>query len=415
MELLYIILVVLAVTRFAGEVAERLKQPALLGEIFGGIALGAIIHQFSNIFPKLLELTGSAAFTAIVDLGIFFLMLLAGIELKPRRLAAASRKAALIALGGFVLPLLTGFALAWEFLPDSELKMVQSLFVGTALAITAIPVALRVLMDLGHLDTVVGNQIVAAALLDDVFSLVLLAVLLTVISSGTMPSLPDIFMMIFSICAFFATTIVIGRFVIPRIGRVLLKTRSAEFEFSAVLLYGLGSSYLAEAMGLHFILGAFMAGVFFNRTTVNETVYNDTKTKLSGITRGFLAPIFFASIGMNLEMRALYEVPLFVGLLVAVAVLGKLLGAGLPALWLGASRLEALAIGVAMSARGAVELVIANIALRGGIFSAPVPPPPIVANLFSAVVIVAVVTTLAMPLLLRPIMTRLVDREQFEE
>ncbi|MCB2059649.1 MAG: cation:proton antiporter [Novosphingobium sp.] len=401
MELLYILLVVLAVTRLCGELAERLGQAALLGEIVGGIALGIVIHQTSARFTALGEATDSEAFTAITDLAIFFLMLLAGIELKPRQLAEASRKAVLIALGGFLVPLGAGFGLAWIFLPASELKTAQSLFVATALAITAIPVAVKILMDLGQLDSKVGNLIVSAALFDDVFSLILLAVLLGVVSTGTIPSAGQLLAILGNVAIFFAVTFAIGMFLIPRVAHLVMKTRSAEFEFSAILLYALAYSYFAEFMGLHFILGAFVAGMFFNRTTVDPKIFDGISSKLSGVTSGFLAPIFFASIGMHLQIVALAEIPLFVILLVIVAAAGKFVGAGLPAYWLGADRRDAAAIGVAMSARGAVELVIADIALRAGVFSQPDPPPPIVANLFSAVVIVAVATTLVAPLALR--------------
>lgn len=405
MEFLYVILVVLAVTRLSGEVAERLGQPSLLGEIIGGIALGAAISNSYGSFPVLRDATDSEAFGAITDLAIFFLMLLAGIELKPRGLAKASGKAVLIAIGGFLLPLAAGFALAWAFLPQSELKIAQSLFVGTALAITAIPVAVRILMDLGQLNSRVGNLIVSAALFDDVFSLILLAALLSIISTGTAPDMWQVFDIGMNVVIFFATTFAFGMFVIPRIANLVMKkTRSAEFEFSAIILYALGYSYFAELMGLHFILGAFVAGMFFNRTTVDKRIYDRIVTKMSGVTSGFLAPIFFASIGMELNMAALTEVPLFVLLLITVAFAGKFVGAGLPALWLGSSRQEAAALGIAMSARGAVELVIADIALRAGIFEVPDPPPPIVKYLFSAVVVVAVLTTLFTPYIMAKIL-----------
>ena len=340
MELLYILLVVLAVTRLCGELAERLGQAALLGEIVGGIALGIVIHQTSARFTVLGDATDSEAFSAITDLAIFFLMLLAGIELKPRQLAKASSKAVIIALGGFLVPLGAGFALAWAFLPASELKTAQSLFVATALAITAIPVAVKILMDLGQLDSKVGNLIVSAALFDDVFSLILLAVLLGVVSTGTIPSAAELLAILGNVAIFFAVTFAIGMFVIPKIAHLVMRTRSAEFEFSAILLYALAYSYFAEYMGLHFILGAFVAGMFFNRTTVDPKIFDGISSKLSAVTSGFLAPIFFASIGMHLQIGALAEIPLFVILLVVVAAAGKFLGAGLPAYCLLAAVLE---------------------------------------------------------------------------
>ncbi len=406
MELLYILLIVLAATRLCGEIAERLGQPSLVGEIVGGILLGIGITWFSADLPILRRATENEAFVALTELAIFFLMLLAGIELKPQKLAEAGVKSFAIASGGFFVPLALGFGLAWFFMPESDLKLAQSLFVGTALAITAIPVAVKILMDLGKLQTETGNLIVSAALFDDVFSLILLAVLLAIIGTGGIPSFGEFASIIGNVAIFFAVTVVIGLYIIPKVGRWISETHSPEFEMSAILLYALGYSYFAELMGLHFILGAFLAGLFFNRTTVDRKVFEDVQAKVSGITSGFLAPIFFASIGMHLDLSAVTAIPLFVVLLLIIAFGGKMIGAGIPAYWLGVGRNGALAIGVAMSARGAVELIIADIALRGGVFSTPDPAPPIVANLFSAVVIVAVVTTLATPILLRSLLGR---------
>jgi Kef-type K+ transport system membrane component KefB len=170
------------------------------------------------------------------------------------------------------------------------------------------------------------------------------------------------------------------------------------------LVCALSYAYLAELFGLHFILGAFIAGLFFNRTTMDDEVYDKVKDKVSGLSSGFFAPVFFASIGLHLQLGALFEVPIFLTVLLAVAFLGKLIGGGVVAFLTGLDRREATAVGMAMSGRGAVELIVADIALRGGIFLVPDPPPPIVANLFSAIVIVAVVTTLATPISIRRIL-----------
>lgn len=404
MELLYVLLVLLVVTRACGELAERLQQPALVGELIAGIVLGVVVARFSASFPVLTDLPDNEVFTAITDLGIFFLMLFAGIELQPRQLVESSRGAILVAAGGFLLPLAAGFALAWAFLPASELKLAQALFVGTALAITAVPVAIKILVDLGQLSSTTGRMIVSAALFDDIMSLVLLAVLLGIIRTGDVPGLWEIARLGLNIVLFFGITGGIGALVIPRVGHLLGRARVAEFELSALLATALAYAYLAEILGLHFILGAFVAGLFFTRTTIDEAVFEGVKSKVSGITSGFLAPIFFASIGLHLEFGAVREIPLFLGLLIAVAFAGKLIGAGLAARLLGMDWRHATAIGTAMSGRGAVELIIADIALRGGVFSMPDPPPPVVANLFSAVVIVAVVTTLVTPMVLRRVL-----------
>ena len=184
-----------------------------------------------------------------------------------------------------------------------------------------------------------------------------------------------------------------------------------EFEFSMLLIVAMGFALLAEALGMHFILGAFIAGLFFSRRAMETRVYENVQQKVSAITTGFLAPIFFASIGLHLDMAAVTAVPIYLSVLLLIAFLGKLLGAGLPALWMGFSRREALAVGTAMSARGAVELIVAGIALRAGLFLQPQPPPPVIQYMFSSIVIVAIVTTLAVPVLLRPMIGRRAEAE----
>lgn len=405
MELLYVLLVLLTVTRLFGELAERLGQPMILGELIAGIALGLLVHTFSDTFPVLDNLPHNEVFIAITDLSIFFLMLLAGLELHPRAMARGSGTTFVIAVGGMLLPLATGFGIAWWFIPPSDHHLAQSLFLGTALAVTAVPVSVRVLQDLKQLNSRVGRTIISAAVFDDMLSLALLAVLTAVIESGTIPGIEGIAIIFGEVALFFIIATLIGRFVFPLLGKLLKSAIAEDFAFSALLVAALSYSLLAEAMGMHFILGAFFAGLFFLRRTAAPEIFENVKSKLTTCTNGLFAPLFFASIGMNLDLQAAANIPLFVIALILIAFLGKLLGAGLPAYLLGYNRRESMAVGVGMSARGAVELIIADIALRAGLFSRPEPVPLIIDNLFSAVVIMAVVTTVLTPLLLRPILS----------
>lgn len=405
MELLYVLLVLLTVTRLFGELAERLGQPMILGELVAGIALGLMAHTWSETFPVLDALPHNEVFVAITDLSIFFLMLLAGLELHPRAMVRGSAGTFVIAVGGMFIPLGTGFGLAWWFLPDSDVHLAQSLFLGTALAVTAVPVSVRVLQDLKQLNSRVGRTIISAAVFDDMLSLALLAMLTAVIEQGTLPGMDGIGMILGKVALFFLVATLIGRFLFPLLGKLLKSAIAADFEFSALLVAALAYSLLAEAMGMHFILGAFFAGLFFLRRTAAPEIYDNVKSKLTTCTNGLFAPLFFASIGMSLNLEAAIHIPGFVLVLIIIAFLGKLIGAGLPARMLGYNRRESMAVGVGMSARGAVELIIAEIALRAGLFDHPEPVPLLIQNLFSAVVIMAVVTTVLTPLILRPILS----------
>jgi Kef-type K+ transport system membrane component KefB len=146
-----------------------------------------------------------------------------------------------------------------------------------------------------------------------------------------------------------------------------------------------------------------MAGLFFGRKTIDDAAYDDVRNKTSAMTFGFLAPIFFASVGLHLDFSAVLVVPAFVVWLLVAAFVGKFIGAGVAARAMGRTRPEAAAVGAGMSARGAVELVIANIALEAGLFEVVPGTAPVVEHIFSAVVIMAVLTTLVTPVLLKRI------------
>ncbi|GAA0620738.1 cation:proton antiporter [Halomonas beimenensis] len=400
METLLIVLVLLVATRLGGLIATRLGQPMLVGELIAGVALGLILAGFT-LDPALIELGQEHHVMALTDLGIFFLMLLGGLEMRPRELVESGVRSMVVATCAMVLPLSAGFFVAWLWLPSSDLRFAQALFVGTALSITAVPVTIRVLMDMNRLNTRIGRLIVSAAVFDDLLSLVLLSILTATLGNGQFLEGLPLALIPLRVLAFVVLVYALGTFLMPPLARFVVGLGVEEMGFSFILVIGALFSLLAELLGLHFILGAFAAGLFFGRETVNSQLYDDLRHKVAAITNGFLAPIFFASIGLELELSAIREVPLFLLILIIVAFLGKLLGAALPARLFGIPAPEAWAIGTAMSARGAVELIIAGIALRAGLFDAGAADSAIVANLFSVVVLVAIVTTIAAPIGLR--------------
>lgn len=401
MELLLILLVLLICAKIFSELAEKIGMPALLGEVIAGIVLGLFIKYQGTNVPILQGLSHDEVFIAITELGIFFLMIYAGIEIHPRDFVKSSRKALWVALGGMLVPLGLGIGLGWWWLPESEYKLAQTLFLGVALAVTAVPVAVKVLLDLGKLDSPAGKIIVSAAVLDDIFSLILLAVLTGVIKTGGLPDATEFAILIGKVLLFFAITFVIGYYLFPLLGKKLAKYINTEkFEFSLLLVIALLFAVLAELLGMHFIIGAFVAGVFFVRSGVQHKVFDTVSNSINAITTGFLAPIFFVSIGLHLELSAFLSIPVFVVVLLLIATIGKLAGAGFPAYWSGLSKRESLIVGNGMNARGAVELIIADIALRAGIFDLP-KGDPIIEGMFSAVVIMAIMTTLLTPIALK--------------
>ena len=401
MELLFALLILLLVTRICAEIALRFKQPALVGELLGGVLIGIVIAWFSDPPTILARFDTDETFQAVLDLAVFFLMLLAGVEMRPRDLARASGKAIPIAVVGMVVPLGLGFLLGWLWLPKSDWLFPQSLFIGVALAITAVPVAVKVLMDMGQLQTKVGQVVIAAAVIDDLLSMVLLAVLTAMVSTEEALTATSVAMIALKIAAFFVVVWLVRRYVLPRAAAVSERFKLEHADFSLLLILGLALAVLAEVLGMHFLIGAFAAGVIYARDVVGENTHRKLEARTEAITLGLLAPVFFASIGMHLKLSAVTEATGFLVVLLLAATAGKLVGSGLTARLSGFSNKQALAIGSAMNARGAVEIIIADIALRAGLFDHPSPPPPAIEYLFSAVVVMAIVTTLASPLTLR--------------
>jgi Kef-type K+ transport system membrane component KefB len=392
--------VILIIVRALGELAGRAGLPASVGEISAGILVAALAGWYGRHIPFLSQLASSEVLEIVAQLGIFVLVLSAGVEMQPQEIKESSAASFVVAVGGLVVPLAGGFALAWVFLPESGMRPVQALLTGVALSISAIPATVKVLTDLGVLHSRVGEIIVSAAVFDDVLGLFLLAVLLAMIDTGHPPDMGSLVWLLAKVVIFFAVTIALGVHVYPRVRRGLRAIQVAAIELSALGAVAIAYGWLAEALGMHWVLGAFMAGLFFEPVHVGAKAYSEIRLICGAVASGFLGPLFFAYIGLRVDLSAITTVPGFLCLIVLVAFFGKVFGAGIPAYCLGMERREALSVGVGMSARGAVELVILSIAYEAGVFAVVGPGNSIAHHLYSSLILVGVVTTLAVPLLL---------------
>ena len=410
MQLFLELLALLLLTRIFGELAERIGQPASVGEILAGILLALSVVWLGSDLPFLSQMASSEVLEAVANLGIFFLVLSAGIEMEPREITESSRVSFGIALGGMIVPLAAGFALAWAFLPESDLRLVQSFLAGVALSISAIPATIKVFGDLGLLHTNVGKLVVSAAVFDDVLGLFLLAILLAVVETGQIPDILSLLLLLTKAFLFFFVTVLLGAHVYPRVSRGVKAMQAAATEFSALAVVALAYGLLAEVLGMHWILGAFMAGLYFERTRVGSRAYNEIRLICNTLTKGALGPLFFAYIGLRVDLTALTQAPLFLFLLISVAFFGKVVGAGLPARFAGLSNRDAAAVGIGMSARGAVELVVISIAYEKGVFIAEEGNDSPAGHLFSSLVLMGVVTTMLAPILLRWLLKKRVRR-----
>jgi Kef-type K+ transport system membrane component KefB len=391
---------ILIVARLLGEVSLRFGQPQLLGEIGAGVLIGLAAPLFVPLVPSLGDIANSVPVQLVGEFGIFFLILLVGIEMQPGEMRRASRSSLFVAVGGVLVPLAIGLLLGFAFLPDTPAQGAQALFIGVALSITAVAVAGRVLNDFGLLHHPVGRTIIAAAVFDDILGLIRLAVLTAVIATGAVPPVADLAFLVVKVGVFFAATIGGSRYFYPWAMRVLGAAHSRAAGFTALLVVAFAFAVLAELMGMHFIMGAFVAGLFFEKRLVGAPAYEGIRDGMGVFTYGLLAPVFFAGIGLHIDLSALWHVPGFLVILIGAAIVGKLVGGGVAARLSGMPLRDSTAVGIGMSGRGAVEIVVASIALQAGLF-AQGQDSPYVAHLFSAIVVTAVVTTIATPLMLR--------------
>lgn len=397
----------LVIARLCGVGAERLGQAAPVGELVAGVllalpalAIGPALGPANGLLQGLRE---APQIADIGTMAIFFLVLRAGVDMEPREVFAASGGAFAVALGGVILPMALGFALAWWLIPASELKVAQALVVGVAMSVTAIPATARVFEELGLLHSRLGSTVLAAALIDDVFGLILLAGVTTYAATGGDADVGNLAWLAAKAVLFFVITGLLGAHVYPHVSERLREEKIVALDLSALVAVALAYALLAEVLGLHWIMGAFMAGLFLEPTRIGRRAFDDMKLILAAITSGVLGPLFFVSIGMQVDLSAVYEAPVLAALVILAAFFGKLAGAGLPALWIGFDRRHASAVGVGMSARGAVELIILGVVAEAGILATGhhAAGGGVVDNLFSLLVVMAVVTTFAAPLVLR--------------
>ena len=396
------LLLILCVAWLLGSFFNRFGLPAMLGEMLAGGILG----------PPLLGIVlSSEPIELLADLGIFFVMFHTGMEMDPRELLEHIWPSLGVALGGFALPFGLGCFVAHLFGGN----LYQSLFTGLGVSITAIAVQAVILHSMRINRSAVGHIIIGAAIADDILALIALSTLLGLARTGTL-ELGNLFFILLKVSVFFGITILFGEFVFPRFtGRITDRGGKAfTFAMAAALLM----AYFAEVAGLHLVIGAFLAGQFVRREIMDEHVYEVIQDRFYGISYGFLVPIFFASLSFDLHLSWDPSFILFCTLLLAVAVLGKLVGCGLGAALFGYNRWESAIIGFGMNGRGAVELVIATVVIHLSedlMKSKVISEPLLTDNEFSALVLIAFVTTFISPLCLKRAVERTCTSEERAE
>ncbi len=389
-QLFISVVIILVAARLLGEFFQRLKMPPLVGELAAGIIIG----------PYVLKLiTPNDSLTVLSDLGVFFLMLLAGLQMDPREIRKAGLNAAVLSVMAFSIPFVSGFTVAYFF----GLPMIQSLFVALLLSITAVPVTTIVLMQLGILETKLGNTVITAAVINDIFSLVVLSIVLQLNEVGGTPVniAEQITNSVIKISLFIGGIFLVD--ILFRKTNVWLQRRAAYFfdklhtkeaAFGILLISTILVSVIAqEVIGLHFIIGTFFSGLIVYKEIIRKENFERVYGIISAITFGFFAPIFFAIIGIDINVDSIVNsLPFFIILGIA-AILSKIGGGYIGSRLIKFTKDESLAIAFIMNGRGMVELVIAAIGFSSGIIDS---------TLFSITVTIGWITTIMAPVFSRP-------------
>jgi Kef-type K+ transport system membrane component KefB len=393
-QLFVSVIVILVAARVLGELFQWIKQPPLVGELLAGIIIGPSIFGIVHFNQDLGVLS---------DLAVFFLMLLAGLEMDPKEIRRAGRYAIVISIVAFFTPFAIGSTVAHLF----GLTVVQSLFMGLLLSITAVPVSAIVLMQFGILRSRLGNIVITAAVVNDILSLIVLSIVLQMAAPGQGGAAVDMGKVAMSganIAAFLAGIFIFdillrktSHWLPARMEPYFKRLQTKEAAFGILLIMTIAISLIAQQIGLHFIIGTFFSGLIIYKDLIGRQNFNRVYGIISAITFGFFAPIFFAIIGIEINLQSLVNsIPLFAALL-GVAVVTKIGGGYIAARMVRIKNDTSLAIGFLMNGRGMVELVIASIGFAAGIIDLP---------LFTVAVAIGFVTTMMAPVTAKPFVGR---------
>jgi Kef-type K+ transport system membrane component KefB len=397
---LFGLVIVLAAAKLGGELFERLGQPAVLGELIFGMALGSLGLLGIDTFEFLRT---NAGLEILAQLGVILLLFQVGLESNVKDMLSVGWSSLLVALLGVVAPFFLGWGVSAWMLPDEDLLV--HLFIGATLCATSVGITARVLADLGKLQARESRIILGAAVIDDVLGLVILAVVSGVIraanTGGEMNSLAAL-AIIGKALAFLVGAILIGGWLSPHAYRLAsrLNVKGVLLALSLGICFFL--SYLADRIGLATIVGAFAAGLILDGVRYQD-LGDRTKHTIDELIQpiaGFLVPVFFILMGARVDVSSFGQVEVlgFAALLSLAAIVGKMICIG-GVLEKGIDRIS---VAVGMVPRGEVGLIFAGIGAQLVLHGRQVISPPI----FAAVVVMVIVTTLVTPPALKVTLAR---------
>ena len=403
--LLVQIALLLLVGRGLGEVMQRMGQPAVIGQLLAGLILGPSLFGWvwpsahNLIFPNNAEQMSLIA--GVANIGMMLLLLLTGMETDLKLVRKVGRSALIVTATGVTVPFALGFAMG-QFLPAAILpnpahRLVASLFLGTALSISSIKIVAMVVRQMNFMRRDIGQILIASAITEDTVGWVVIALTLGIAGADTLV-FASIAKTVAGVALFLVLSYTIGRRLVFWLIRWVNDTFVSEYAVvTAILIVMCLMALATQAIGVNTVLGAFVAGVLVGESPILTRHIDD---QLRGLITAFMMPVFFGLSGLYADLtilRNLQLAELLVGL-IAIASIGKFSGAFLGGKFSGLSMKESVALGCGMNARGSTEVIIATIGLTVGALTK---------NLYTMIVTMAIVTTVAMPPMLRWALRRL--------
>jgi Kef-type K+ transport system membrane component KefB len=385
-SLLASLLVLIVVARLFGRLFARYNQPELIGEILAGILLG----------PALLNLIQpNAALAGVTELAVFLIILNAGLEMRFSDIFDAMKgRGMLLAALSFMVPFIGGVVVAAAYQQD----VMRMIFLGLCISITALPVAVKLLDSLGILHTPIAKYALATAVVNDVAALFILGIVLNMPEQLTFADAASTVGLATVKLGMLAVVVLSMNWLlawldqrnlsIQTIPETLIRIFGPEALFGIVVVFVLIFGTISEALGFHFVIGAFFGALFLDKQHFLASRYEDLKGTLASITNGFLAPIFFAYLGLEFQIQAIREWD-FPTIVILVSILTKLLAGWLGGRLVGMANREAIGLGCVLNGRGVMELVVAGIAYQKG-FIGP--------TMFSTLVLMGILTTFLTPI-----------------
>jgi Kef-type K+ transport system membrane component KefB len=383
------IIISLAILLFAAklfaELFHRIKMPVVLGELLAGIIVGPFALGGLPIFNGEPLVILDETVKHIGEIAAIVILFIAGLEITPREFLRGGAASFTVGSLGVIIPFFVGYYVFTAF----GLEALEAMLIATALTATSIAITVQVLTELGKMQTKEARLILGAAIVDDILAIAALSVVTTMVQTGdTTPEIMDITFLILKILGLFVVLLIGSILIIPRILHVERLWRSeGSIEGIATAAF-FGAAGIAAFIGLSPIVGAFSVGMAVSSTRVIKQV-EEYVSKLGII----FAPLFFAIIGAQVNLRGInIEVVYLSGIIIAIAIITKLIGCGLPALIFLKEKTNAIKVGIGMISRGEVGLIVAGVGVSSGALST---------DIYTTVIIMIAVTTIITPVWLK--------------